>query len=54
MLYEFGGFNLKDKFAPVWERGPKGGFALGSLGAFLVIEDARATPRRAARSVSRG
>src|ERR1700730_18365391 len=38
MLYEFGGYNLKDRFAPVWERGPKGGFALGSLGAFLVIE----------------
>ena len=38
MLYEFGDFNLKDKFAPLWSRGPKGGFALGSGGAFLVIE----------------
>ncbi|MEX2036830.1 MAG: beta-ketoacyl-ACP synthase, partial [Xanthobacteraceae bacterium] len=38
MLYEFGGFNLKDRFAPVWQRGPRGGFALGSLGAFLVVE----------------
>ncbi len=32
MLYEFGRCNLKDKFAPVWERGPGGGFALGSIG----------------------
>ena len=38
MLYEFAGMMLKDKFAPVWQRGPKGGFALGSIGAFLVIE----------------
>src|SRR3954468_21348481 len=36
MLYEFGHYNLKEKFAPVWERGPDGGFALGSIGAFLV------------------
>lgn len=38
MLYEFGKFPLKDRYAPVWERGKAGGFALGSLGAFLVIE----------------
>src|SRR4029077_6308604 len=31
MLYEFGGFVLKDKYAPVWQRGSdKGGFALAS------------------------
>ena len=34
MLYEFGGFNLKDKFAPVWARGNNGGFALGSGARF--------------------
>jgi 3-oxoacyl-[acyl-carrier-protein] synthase II len=38
MLYEFGDFNLKGRFAPLWSRGPQGGFALGSGGAFLVIE----------------
>jgi len=40
MLYEFGGYNLKEHFAPVWERGrgKPSGFALGSLGAFLVVE----------------
>lgn len=37
MLYEFANLSLKEKFAPVWERSGKG-FALGSLGAFLVIE----------------
>jgi 3-oxoacyl-[acyl-carrier-protein] synthase II len=36
MLYEFGDFNLKNKFKPVWER--DNGFALGSGGVFLVIE----------------
>lgn len=48
LLYEFGGFALKG-FAPVWQRGPKGGIAPGSLGAFLVLEarasaDARGVP----------
>ena len=38
LLYEFGGFNLKDKFVPVWARQDTPGFALGSAGAFLVIE----------------
>src|ERR1700716_3824400 len=38
VLYEFGGFNLKDQFAPVWARQKHAGFALGSAGAFLVIE----------------
>ena len=36
MLYEFGDFNLKNKFLPVWERDT--GFALGAGGVFLVIE----------------
>jgi 3-oxoacyl-[acyl-carrier-protein] synthase II len=38
VLYEFGDFNLKDKFASVWSRQQHAGFALGSAGAFLVIE----------------
>ncbi len=39
MLYEFGGNCLKAPYKPVWERGADHvGFALGSLGAFLVIE----------------
>ena len=48
VLYEFGDFNLKDKFAPVFEREQHPGFALGSAGAFLVIESkAHATGRGA-------
>ena len=38
LLYGFGDYNLRDKFAPVWERQEHSGFALGSTGAFLVIE----------------
>jgi 3-oxoacyl-[acyl-carrier-protein] synthase II len=48
VLYEFGDFNLKDKFAPIWAREGHPGFALGSAGAFLVIESrAHATARGA-------
>src|SRR6478609_5052855 len=32
VLYEFGDFNLRDKFAPVWARQKNAGFALGSAG----------------------
>ena len=40
MLYAFGGFALKGPFRPVWERSAQPGFALGSMGAFLVLESA--------------
>lgn len=53
MLYEFGGYNLKEKFVPVWERAPKGGFALGSMGAFLVIEARRHAEARGAQGLAR-
>jgi 3-oxoacyl-[acyl-carrier-protein] synthase II len=53
MLYEFAGMMLKDKFAPVWERGSKGGFALGSLGAFLVIESRAHAEARGAKPLAR-
>ena len=43
MLYEFAGLALKKRYVPVWERGSdKGGFAMASLGAFLVHGSARA------------
>jgi 3-oxoacyl-[acyl-carrier-protein] synthase II len=38
LIYAFGDSVLRGEFAPVWQRGPKGGFAYGSLGAFLVVE----------------
>src|SRR3984957_13681627 len=48
VLYEFGDFNLNGSFAPVFEREEHAGFALGSAGAFLVIESkAHATGRGA-------
>jgi 3-oxoacyl-[acyl-carrier-protein] synthase II len=53
LVYEFGGFNLKDAHAPVWQRGPRGGFALGSLGAFLVLESREHAQRRGARPLAR-
>ncbi|QWG21720.1 beta-ketoacyl-ACP synthase [Bradyrhizobium sediminis] len=50
ILYEFGDFNLKDKFAPVWARDKKhGGFALGSAGCFLVIESREHAEARGAK-----
>jgi 3-oxoacyl-[acyl-carrier-protein] synthase II len=47
MLYEFAGFNLKDRFAPVWAR--DNGFALGSGGVFLVIESREHAQGRGAK-----
>jgi 3-oxoacyl-[acyl-carrier-protein] synthase II len=53
MLYEFARLNLKDRYAPVWERGGAGGFALGSLGAFLVIEARDYAEKRGAKPLAR-
>ena len=53
VLYEFGGYNLKDRFVPVWARGDKSGFALGSGGAFLVIESRKHAEARGAKPFAR-
>jgi 3-oxoacyl-[acyl-carrier-protein] synthase II len=53
VLYEFDDFNLKDKFAPVWARGAKAGFALGSAGVFLVIESRTHAEARGAKPYAR-
>jgi 3-oxoacyl-[acyl-carrier-protein] synthase II len=53
MLYEFGGFTLKGAFAPVWERTAHPGFALGSMGAFLVIEASEHALARGAKPLAR-
>jgi 3-oxoacyl-[acyl-carrier-protein] synthase II len=53
MLYEFGHHNLKEKFAPVWERGSTGGFALGSMGAFLVVESRTHAEHRGAKAIAK-
>jgi 3-oxoacyl-[acyl-carrier-protein] synthase II len=53
VLYEFGEFNLKGEFAPVWARGERSGFALGSAGAFLVIESREHALARGAKPFAR-
>ncbi|MDO9062248.1 MAG: beta-ketoacyl-ACP synthase [Bradyrhizobium sp.] len=49
ILYEFGDFNLKDRFEPVWARDKHSGFALGSAGVFLVIESKEHAEARGAK-----
>jgi 3-oxoacyl-[acyl-carrier-protein] synthase II len=53
MLHDFGGFCLKDRYLPVWERGETGGFAIGSLGAFLVLEGRDHAQARGAKPLAR-
>ncbi len=53
MLFQFGGFILKDAFAPVWQRQNNPGLALGSLGAFLVIESRKHAEARGAKRLAR-
>jgi 3-oxoacyl-[acyl-carrier-protein] synthase II len=53
VLYEFAKFNLKDKFAPVWARAESPGFALGSAGAFLVVESKAHAQARGAKPYAR-
>jgi 3-oxoacyl-[acyl-carrier-protein] synthase II len=53
MMKEFGGYNLKDRFVPVWQRTPKGGLALGSFGAFLVLEEHAHAEARGAKRMAR-
>jgi 3-oxoacyl-[acyl-carrier-protein] synthase II len=53
MLYEFGGFALKGTFHPVWDRAAHPGFALGSMGAFLVLEASEHARGRGAKPLAR-
>ncbi|TAK49841.1 MAG: beta-ketoacyl-ACP synthase [Xanthobacteraceae bacterium] len=52
LLYECAAA-LRREFAPVWQRGPAGGFAPGSAGVFLVIESRRHAEARGARPFAR-
>jgi 3-oxoacyl-[acyl-carrier-protein] synthase II len=49
ILYEFGDFNLTDKFTPVWQREHNSGFAMGSAGVFLVMESREHAEARGAK-----
>jgi 3-oxoacyl-[acyl-carrier-protein] synthase II len=53
VLYEFGDYNLRDRFVPVWDRASDPGFALGSAGAFLVLESKEHALARGAKPFAR-
>jgi 3-oxoacyl-[acyl-carrier-protein] synthase II len=51
--FKTGDAPLKGSFAPVWDRGPEGGVAYATLGAFLVLESAAHAQARGARPRAR-
>jgi len=53
MLHEVADLMLKDKFKTVWARGPKGGHAFGTIGAFLVLEERAHAEKRGAKPFAR-
>jgi len=54
LLFETGGYAMKEPYAPVWEREGRGGsLALGTLGAFLVLESRESATARNAKPLAR-
>jgi len=54
LIYEAGGHLTKSPFAPVWERASRvSGMALGSMGAFLVLESREHAVARNAKPLGR-
>jgi 3-oxoacyl-[acyl-carrier-protein] synthase II len=53
LLHEFAGHNLTKEFQPVWERHGQPSFALGSMGAFLVLESSDNARARGAKPMAR-
>lgn len=53
LAFELGGVVLKNKFAPVWDRGPQGGIAFATMGAFLMLESKEHALARGARPRAR-
>jgi 3-oxoacyl-[acyl-carrier-protein] synthase II len=50
---ELSGILLKPPFAPVWDRGPKGGITLATMAAFLVLESREHARARGVRPRAR-
>jgi 3-oxoacyl-[acyl-carrier-protein] synthase II len=53
LLFEAGGHMLRGAFRPVWQRGESAGMVLGSLGAFLVLEERGHAQARGAKPLGR-
>ncbi len=53
MLYGFARLNWEGEPRTVWDRSPKGGFSLGSVGAFLVLESRAHAEARGAKPIAR-
>jgi 3-oxoacyl-[acyl-carrier-protein] synthase II len=53
LLYDAGGHMLRGPYRPVWERTGAAGMALGSLGAFLVLESRNHAEARNAKPLAR-
>ncbi len=54
LLFEAGGYPLREPFAAIWEREARGGgIAVGSMGAFLVLEARESATARNAKPLAR-
>ena len=53
LIFEQAGALLRAPFAPVWDRGARGGLVLGNMGAFLVLESRDHAQARGARPRAR-
>jgi 3-oxoacyl-[acyl-carrier-protein] synthase II len=53
LTFELGHAALQDEFKPVWDRGPDGGIAFGTMGAFLVLESSEHAIARGAKPRAR-
>ncbi len=53
LAFQFGGVVLQGKFAPVWDRGPHGGIAFATMGAFLMLESREHAENRGAKARAR-
>jgi len=49
LAFELGHTLLQGQFAPVWDRGPNGGIAFATMGAFLVLESPEHAKARGAK-----